>query len=73
MLPAVVVASRSEASGDRPTMASVYECAPSDVDVAVTSVLEALSDAVQDKVQVGGSAFEIRRGYLNVDAAGADP
>lgn len=74
VLPAVVVASRSEASGDRPSMASVYECASGDDgDVVVTSVLEALSDDVQGKVQVGGSSFEIRRGFLNVDAASADP
>ena len=73
VLPAVIVASRQEPVGERPSMATVYECPPSDGAVAMRSVLDALDEGVEGSVHVGTSAFEIRRGVLNLGSASADP
>jgi hypothetical protein len=73
VLPAVIVASRRAATGEQPSMATVYECPPSLECVEVKSVLHALDDGVQGSVLVGSSAFEIRRGTLNIDSASTGP
>lgn len=73
VLPAVIVASRRAATGERPAMATVYECPPSPDCVEVESVLHALDDGVEGSVVVGSSAFEIRRGILSTDSASTDP
>jgi adenine-specific DNA-methyltransferase len=73
VLPAVIVASRRESAGERPSMATVYERSPSDGGRAVRSVLDALDDGIEGSVLVGTSAFEIRRGVLNLDVTSSDP
>lgn len=73
VLPAVIVASRRAATDERPSMATVYECLASEDGVGVQSVLKALDEGFEGPVLVGTSAFEIRRGTLNVDSASADP
>lgn len=73
VLPAVIVASRRESVGDRPSMATVYECPLSDEGLAVRSVLDALDEGVEGSVHVGTSAFAIRRGFLNLGSASTDP
>lgn len=73
VLPAVIVASRQEPAGERPLMATVYGCPPSDGGVAVRSVLDALDEGVEGLVHVGTSVFEIRRGVLNLGSGSANP
>lgn len=73
VLPAVIVASRRQSTNQRPSMATVYECPSSEDGVEAPSVLDALDDGVEGQVRIGSSAFEIRRGNLNVDSTSADP
>lgn len=73
VLPAVVVASRRSPSGGIPLMASVYECPVAESQVEVASVLRAVGEGIEGKVQVGRTSFEIRRGRLDLDPTSSDP
>lgn len=73
VLPAVVVASRRSPSGESPFMASVYECPVADGHAEAASVLRAVAEGIEGKVQVGRTSFEIRRGRLDLDPTSSDP
>lgn len=73
VLPAVIVASRRAPSGESPMMASVYECPVADGHAEAVSVLRAVTEGIDGKVQVGRTSFEIRRGRLELDPRSSDP